>query len=55
MALLKIAPGVSRVHASRRVFEQLQQQKVCVPRGVWVGWIDGWVGQEGVLHAAALV
>ena len=28
VALLKIAPGVSRVHASRRVFEQLQQQKV---------------------------
>lgn len=33
VALLKIAPGVSRVHASRRVFEQLQQQKVW--RGVW--------------------
>ncbi len=28
LALLKIAPGVSRVHASRRVFEQLQQQQV---------------------------
>lgn len=28
LALLKIAPGVSRVHASRRVFEQLQQQEV---------------------------
>lgn len=28
LALLKVAPGVSRVHASRRVFEQLQQQQV---------------------------
>lgn len=28
VALLKTAPGVSRVHASRRVFEQLQQQEV---------------------------
>ena len=28
MVLLKIAPSLSRVHASRRVFEQLQQQQV---------------------------
>lgn len=33
VALLKIAPGVSRVHASRRVFEQLQQQKVRAGQG----------------------
>ena len=28
MVLLKISPNLSRVHASRRVFEQLQQQQV---------------------------
>lgn len=28
MALLKIAPGVSRVHASRRIFELLQRHDI---------------------------
>ena len=28
MALLKIAPGVSRVHASRRIFELLQRHEI---------------------------
>ncbi len=37
VALLKIAPGVSRVHASRRVFEQLQQQKVHAGAGFFQG------------------
>ena len=31
MALLKTAPGVSRVHASRRVFEALQQAGADIP------------------------
>lgn len=38
MGLLKTAPGLSRVHASRRVFEQLQQQEV----GGWVGGRRCW-------------
>ena len=31
MALLDVAPGVSRVHASRRVFDLLQRHEVDIP------------------------
>lgn len=31
MALLDIAPGVSRVHASRRVFDLLQRHDIDIP------------------------
>ena len=39
MVLLKIAPSLSRVHATRRVFEQLQQQPVGGGRGAWGGGV----------------
>lgn len=31
LALLNVAPGVSRVHASRRFFERLQSHGVDIP------------------------
>jgi (E)-4-hydroxy-3-methylbut-2-enyl-diphosphate synthase len=31
MALLDVAPGVSRVHASRRFFERLAQHDIDIP------------------------
>lgn len=55
VALLKIAPGVSRVHASRRVFEQLQQQKVCAAvvsgdTATWQHWLANIAPASSTLH-----
>jgi (E)-4-hydroxy-3-methylbut-2-enyl-diphosphate synthase len=55
VALLKIAPGVSRVHASRRVFEQLQQQKVDVPVIHHITFADGTVRDDLVLQSGSKV
>lgn len=48
MALLKTAPGVSRVHASRRVFEALQQQGVDIPVIHHIAFSDG-TDREGII------
>ncbi|KAL4857829.1 4-hydroxy-3-methylbut-2-en-1-yl diphosphate synthase (ferredoxin) [Chlorella vulgaris] len=51
MGLLKTAPGLSRVHASRRVFEQLQQQEISLPIIHHITFPDGSSRDDIVLQA----
>ena len=55
MALLKTAPGVSRVHASRRVFEVLQREGVAVPVIHHIAFPDGTGRDEVIIAAGAQV
>ncbi|KAL4448645.1 hypothetical protein ABPG75_005864 [Micractinium tetrahymenae] len=55
LALLKIAPGVSRVHASRRVFEQLQQQQIDLPVIHHITFADGTCRDDIVLQSGSMV
>ena len=49
MVLLKTAPGVSRVHASRRVFEALQQHGIEVPVIHHIAFPDGTARDDLIL------
>ncbi len=51
MVLLKIAPGVSRVHASRRVFEVLRQHSIDVPVVHHITFPDGASRDEIIITA----
>ncbi|KAI3426108.1 hypothetical protein D9Q98_008487 [Chlorella vulgaris] len=55
MGLLKTAPGLSRVHASRRVFEQLQQQEISLPIIHHITFPDGSSRDDIVLQAGSMV
>jgi (E)-4-hydroxy-3-methylbut-2-enyl-diphosphate synthase len=48
MVLLRIAPGVSRIHASRRVFEIIQQSSIDVPIIHHITFSDG-TDRDGII------
>ncbi len=52
MLLLNIAPGVSRLHASRRVFELLRQHNIDLPvihhRTCVAGWGESKAQNRGL-------
>lgn len=55
VALLKIAPGVSRVHASRRVFEVFQKNDIQIPVVHHITFPDGTERDEIIISAGAQV
>jgi (E)-4-hydroxy-3-methylbut-2-enyl-diphosphate synthase len=55
MVLLRTAPGLSRVHASRRVFEVLQRENIDVPVVHHVTFPDGAVRDEIIINAGSQV
>ena len=55
VALLKIAPGVSRVHASRRVFEVFQKNDVQTPVIHHITFPDGTDRDEIIIASGAQV
>ena len=55
VALLKIAPGVSRVHASRRVFEVFQKNDVQTPVVHHITFPDGTDRDEIIISSGAQV
>ena len=55
VALLKIAPGISRVHASRRAFEIMQQNDVQVPIIHHMTFPDGTVRDEIIISSGAQI
>lgn len=55
LVLLKTAPGVSRVHSSRRVFEVLQREQIDVPVIHHVAFPDGTVRDEIIISSGAQV
>jgi (E)-4-hydroxy-3-methylbut-2-enyl-diphosphate synthase len=55
LALLKIAPGESRVHASRRVFEVFQKSDVQVPVIHHMTFPDGTERDEIIISSGAQV
>jgi (E)-4-hydroxy-3-methylbut-2-enyl-diphosphate synthase len=54
-ALLKTAPGVSRVHASRRVFESLRRDGCDIPVVHLVAFADGSSRDEIIVNAGSQV
>ena len=55
MVLLKTAPGVSRVHSSRRVFEVLRREQVVVPVIHHAAFADGVDRDEIIISAGSQV
>lgn len=55
LVLLRVAPGVSRVHASRRVFEALTRARCHLPVVHALEFAPGTGREELVLSAGALV
>lgn len=54
VALLKVAPGVSRVHASRRVFETLEKRDVGIPVIHHLAFPDGSVRDDIILTSGKI-
>lgn len=55
VALLKVAPGVSRVHASRRVFETLEKRDVGIPVIHHLAFPDGSVRDDIILTSGSMI